>query len=105
MITGQHTERTNRHLTGPEFCVLLVNFHPGVLYRLLGVPMSDLINTFIDAESVLPKEMGNVNERLANASSYDEMVGIVDHPLLTLARNIKGSAPSRFHDGSITVET
>ncbi|WP_310587615.1 MULTISPECIES: DUF6597 domain-containing transcriptional factor [Dyadobacter] len=37
-IIGQYSQRTNRHLNGPEFCVLLVNLKPGVLYRLTGMP-------------------------------------------------------------------
>lgn len=89
VIIGQYTERTNRHLIGPEFCVLLVNFHPGVLYRMLGIPLTELTNTFIDAEAVLPKLMIPVNERLANAGSPREMIGIVESLLLSLARNIK----------------
>ncbi|WP_342088708.1 AraC family transcriptional regulator [Dyadobacter sp. OTU695] len=89
VIIGQHTERTNRHLMGPEFCVLIVNFHPGVLYRMLGVPLTELTNTFIDAEAVLPKIMVRVNERLGDAASPQEMIDIVENLLLGLARNLK----------------
>ena len=57
VIIGQYSQRTNRHLIGSEFCVLLVNLKPGVLYRLIGVPFTELTNTFIDAEDILPKEI------------------------------------------------
>lgn len=87
-IIGQYAQRTNRHLNGPEFCVLLVNFKPGVLYRLTGLPFTELTNTFIDAEDILPKEIRRVNERLSSAESPQEMIGIVEKLLFELASNI-----------------
>lgn len=87
-IIGQYSERTNRHLTGPEFCVLLVNFKPGVLYRMLKLPFFELTNTFVDAEALLPKEIGRVNERLGSAGSPEEMIAIVDKFLLEVTASI-----------------
>ncbi|MCF2501233.1 AraC family transcriptional regulator [Dyadobacter sp. CY357] len=87
-IIGQYSQRTNRHLSGPEFCVLLVNFKPGVLYRLIGTPLTELTNTFIDAEDILPKEVKRVNERLSSAESALEMIGIIDTLLLFLTSDI-----------------
>lgn len=78
VIIGQSSERTNRHLIGPEFCVLLVNFRPGVLYRMMKLPFSEFTNTFVDAEDILPKEIKRVNERLSSACSASEMIAIVD---------------------------
>jgi AraC-like DNA-binding protein len=91
-IIGQYSERTNRHLHGLEFCVLLVNFKPGVLYRLIGVPFSEFTNTFIDAEDILPKEIRQANERLSSAESPEEMIGIVEKLLLDLTTSIKRDA-------------
>lgn len=87
-IIGQYSQRTNRHLNGPEFCVLLVNLKPGVLYRLINVPFTELTNTFINAEDILPKEIRRVNERLSSAESTEEMIGIVEKLLLHLTSNI-----------------
>jgi AraC-like DNA-binding protein len=88
VIIGQYSQRTNRHLNGPEFCVLLVNFKPGVLYRLIGVPFTELTNTFVNAEDILPKEIRRANERLGSAESPLEMIGIVEKLLLDLTSNI-----------------
>jgi AraC-like DNA-binding protein len=70
-------------------CGLLVNFWPGVLYRLMKVPFHQLTNTFLDAEDVLPMEIRRVNERLGSAESAQEMIGIVDRFLLELTTSIK----------------
>lgn len=91
-IIGQYSQRTNRHLSGPEFCVLLVNFKPGVLHRLIGMPFTELTNTFIDAEDLLPKEIRRVNERLSGAESPQEMIGIIEKLLLTLISDIARDA-------------
>lgn len=91
-IIGQYSQRTNRHLNGPEFCVLLVNLKPGVLYRLTGIPFTELTNTFIDAEDILPKEIRRVNERLGSAESGQEMIGIVEKLLFGLTSDIARDA-------------
>ena len=91
-IIGQYSERTNRHLTGPEFCVVLVNFRPGVLHRLTGLPFTELTNTFTDAEDLLQKEVRRANERLSSAGSPQEMIGIVDRLLLDLIAGIRKDA-------------
>lgn len=91
-IIGQYSQRTNRHLNGSEFCVLLVNLKPGVLYRLTRMPFTDLTNTFIDAEDLLPKEISRVNERLGSAESPQEMIGIIEKLLLILTSDITRDA-------------
>ncbi|SKC20620.1 helix-turn-helix domain-containing protein [Dyadobacter psychrophilus] len=93
-IIGQYSQRTNRHLNGPEFCVLLVNLKPGVLYRLIGMPFTELTNTFIDAEYILSKEIRRVNKRLSSAESAQEMIDIVEKLLLGLTSNIVRDAHS-----------
>ncbi|MBC3787675.1 AraC-like DNA-binding protein [Spirosoma sp. LMG 31448] len=89
MITGQYTERTNRLLTGQDFLVLLVDFQPGVLYRITGIPFYELTNTFIDAEAVFGREIRLVNERLASSDDYPEMINIVERFLTGLVGGIK----------------
>lgn len=78
MLMGQQTQRTNRHLGGSDFIVFIVEFHPGLLHQLTGIPFNELTNTFIDAESVLSPEIRKVNSRLCSASNCDEMVKIIN---------------------------
>jgi AraC-like DNA-binding protein len=88
VIIGQHTIRTNRHL-GSNFIVFIVDFRPGVLYRLLGVPLHELTNTFCDAEVFFSKDIRLVNERLSSTESFMEMKHIVEQFLLGLIRKSK----------------
>ncbi|UFH55594.1 AraC family transcriptional regulator [Spirosoma sp. KNUC1025] len=88
-LIGQQGERVNRHLEGPEFCALLVNFQPGVLHRLVGIPLQELTNTFVDAEAIFPAELQRVNQRLNSAQEYVEMVSMIDAFLQQLLKTIK----------------
>lgn len=88
-IMGQFTERTNRHPGSSDFLVILVNFYPGVLYRITGLPYDELTNTCIDAEGVFSTEVKLVSERLNSADYYIEMISIIERFLLKLVKNIK----------------
>ena len=84
-----------------------INFHPGVLYRLLHIPLSEFVDSWFDAELATDREMIEVNERLANAPNYTEMVSIVEdyvkikvkkietyiHPLDKVASYILANTP------------
>jgi AraC-like DNA-binding protein len=88
-LIGQPAERTDRYLGGAEFLVFLVNFEPGALFRLTGLPSWELADTFIDAESIFLSAITLVNERLNSATNYREMIGIVDRFLYSLVKKVK----------------
>jgi AraC-like DNA-binding protein len=88
VIIGQHTIRTNRHL-GKDFIVFIVNFQPGVLFRLLGIPLHELTNTYIDAQGFFSRDICLVNERLNSTDSHLEMKQIIEEFLLGLLGKIK----------------
>ncbi len=76
-VYGQHSIATNRYV-GRDFMILQVQFQPGALFRLTGIPAQELTNTFVDAESVFSAEISRVNERLSYTKHYTEMIGIVE---------------------------
>ncbi|WP_300597371.1 helix-turn-helix domain-containing protein [Niabella sp.] len=88
VITGQHTQVNYRHI-GKNFLTVLVVFKPGMLYRLTGVPASELINHYFDAKDILQKEIVLINEQLHDAVSYKEMLVIIEKYLLTLVNRSK----------------
>ena len=85
IVSGQFTERINRLITTPEFLMISVEFRPGGLYRLTGLNFAELTNKCEDAEAVLSPELAAINSRLSGASTYDEMILIIEAYLKTLA--------------------
>jgi hypothetical protein len=59
-LNGQYSIVTNRHV-GRDFMVFQVQFQPGALFRLTGIPVCDLTNTFVDAESIFSNEISKGN--------------------------------------------
>lgn len=76
-IYGQHTIATNRYV-GRDFMVFQVQFQPGALFKLTGIPSYELTNRFVDAEAIFSKEIRLVNERLSYTRHYTEMIPIVE---------------------------
>jgi AraC-like DNA-binding protein len=87
-ICGQQLSRYNFHLTR-EYLMFRINFHPGALFRLLKIPLNEFSDTWFDANSAIGRETIEVNERLANASSYKQMVDIVEEFLTRKIRQTK----------------
>ncbi len=87
-LNGQYSIVTNRHV-GRDFMVFQVQFQPGALYRLTGIPSPELTNSFVDAEAVFSAEIRRVNERLSYTKHYTEMIPIVENFLLYLINRAK----------------
>jgi AraC-like DNA-binding protein len=72
--------------------IIYVGFHPGGLFRLLHVPMQEIINTPIDSTVLLGKDIETVTAQLNEAKGYDTMVKIVENFLLK-KKKLKNSLP------------
>ncbi|WP_020600453.1 helix-turn-helix domain-containing protein [Spirosoma panaciterrae] len=83
-IVGQQLTRQNITIK-PNYLMLKVSFHPGALFRLLGVPMYLLADGVADLESVTSHTLKEVNERLPEALSYAAMIHLVEDFLLKKA--------------------
>jgi AraC-like DNA-binding protein len=77
MFMGQYTCRTNRHV-GKDFLVLIVDFQPGALHRLTGIPMSLLLNADLDATCIFPVPIRHAMEQLRNTNDYLGMIAVVE---------------------------
>lgn len=87
-VYGQHSIVTNRHV-GRDFMIFQVQFQPGALFRLTGIPSHELSNTFVDAEAIFSTEIRQVNERLSYTRHYTEMIPLVENFLLYLINRAK----------------
>ncbi|MBP7555143.1 MAG: AraC family transcriptional regulator [Chitinophagaceae bacterium] len=84
-LSGQHTILQHRSI-GPDFLSVQVVFQPAGLYKLTGLPAATLTNIYTAAEDLLGSGVHLVNEALSEASSYPEMISIIERFLHTLIR-------------------
>jgi AraC-like DNA-binding protein len=70
-----------------------VGFHPGGLYRLLGISMAEMIDESYDASDVFGNELKQINERLQEAGTFDEIHLIIEHFLLQKVKTLKRALP------------
>jgi AraC-like DNA-binding protein len=71
-----------------QYMMLKVVFRPGALFRLLGVPLNEFGDNYLDAESIIPSDVRMVNEQLVNAPGYEEMIRIIEEFLIVKIRQI-----------------
>ncbi|MFY8004277.1 MAG: helix-turn-helix domain-containing protein, partial [Chitinophagaceae bacterium] len=88
VLYGQFTEVTNRIIAN-NFLVFQVVFFPGAIFKLFGLPSDKLNNEYLDATTVIGKEVNEVNEQLYFAKTYEAMIAVVNKYLLRLAAKQK----------------
>lgn len=77
-----HQTDKKRFQVSSDFCMFTIFLQPGVLHRLIGIPMRDLDQSYHDAEIFFGTEVRRVTEQLAEAPDYFSMVPIVEKYLL-----------------------
>ena len=77
VLMGQQSEITNRYV-GNDFLVFQIVFRPGALFRITGIPSYELTNSYINAETIFPKEIKNINEQLHQAKDYVQMKSVIE---------------------------
>lgn len=113
----------NSVLLGPQFSrvnvkvnrqlrAIRVDFIPGGMHRMLGIPMNELFDSGYDATDFFGPKMKEINEQLRNVSKLEEGKAIVEKFLLGQLSHMKGKLP--FDDairmlmnnnGAIAIET
>jgi AraC-like DNA-binding protein len=84
-LYGQFSEVITRHV-GRHFLAFQVVFLPGTIYRLTGMPSSEITNAYLDAETVFGTEVRMVNEQLFHADGYPKMIEIANNYVRGLVR-------------------
>jgi hypothetical protein len=72
---------------------MIVNFKPGGMYRLFGVPLSEMVNSELDAFLVLGKEVNDLMDCLMNSKSDELKNEIVQNYLLNKIDTFKPILP------------
>jgi AraC-like DNA-binding protein len=97
IIIGPQTTRVDLSM-GKHHIIVSVAFHPGGMFRLLRVPMHELMDKPFDATDLLGREITVVNDRLKECKNHWEMKTTVEnylllklrpHPLSPLERSLR----------------
>ncbi len=89
-VFGQPNSRQNFHLTH-EFMLVHIRFHAGGLFRLLKIPMQELLHTSIDAELIFGKEITSLTNQLANTNAYAAIPTVLDAWLYKKINRLKNT--------------
>ena len=92
VLIGPQMSRVNIRVSN-QLRAIRVDFHPGGMYRLLGVPMHELSDGGFDALDFFGHEMKSVNEQLRNLNNLEEGKVIIEKLLLSHARKLKPILP------------
>lgn len=79
-IFGIPHSRQNLFISN-EYLMLCVRFQPGALFKLLGIPMMELVHNYIDAELILGREIRSVYDELLHAPDYQSLTIILNNYL------------------------
>src|SRR5262249_12894407 len=72
-----------------DYLLLSVGFHPGALSKFLRLPLTEFVDERVDAEAILNPEIHKVQERMANATSYEKIVQIAEEYLWKRIQSLK----------------
>jgi AraC-like DNA-binding protein len=96
-LIGQPTVATLRQ-GGLDFSVYQIEFEPGALYRLTGLPLDELTDAWVDAEQVFPPSFRALVDRLAQHDDPAALIALAEAWLLpqTLAPRRAAAAADRI---------
>lgn len=110
VVIGPQFSRVNIKVQSRLYAIR-VDFRPGGLYRMLGIPMHELFDGGFDALHFFGAEMRNINEQLRQTFNLEEGKTIVEQFLLKKAKCLKQMLPFDAamhvlltHNGEIAIE-
>lgn len=92
VMLGPQFSRVNIKVHG-QLRAIRVDFVPGGLYRIFGIPMHELFDEGFDAQDLLGYEIRSMNEHLQNITDLDDGKNIVEKFLLGRLQSIKSILP------------
>lgn len=109
-LTGPQLSRVNVKVHG-QLRAIRVDFLPGGMYRMLGIPMHELLDGGFDAADFFGGEMRCLNEQLQNTLTLEEGKLIVERFLLKQVTKLKELVPFDSalhvllrHNGTMSIE-
>jgi AraC-like DNA-binding protein len=87
-LSGQQTSCLDLYFDA-DYLMLKIVFQPGAIFQLLGIPLNEIADRYIDASSIVDLEMREVNQRLGDTDDYLKMIVIVEEYLIQKVRKIR----------------
>lgn len=121
--TGGFETQPDTVLIGPQFSrvnirvatqlrAIRVDFLPGGMYRMLGIPMHRLFDSGFDACEIFGASMRRLNEQLKNTEDLEQCKHLVETFLLQQAGSVRDRLPFddailslMKHDGNLAIDT
>ncbi|WNM20115.1 helix-turn-helix domain-containing protein [Flavobacterium capsici] len=110
VLVGPQYSRVNIKVQR-QLTAIRVDFLPGGMFRMLGVPMHELFDKGFDALDFFGAEMKTINEQLMNANTLEEGKNIVENFLLKKVSKLKDMLPIDSalklllqHNGTMPIE-
>ena len=102
--TGDFQERSRSVIIGPQVSpvtldlgkkhsVVVVILKPCGLYRMLGIPLNEIVDCDFDASLIIGKEINDVIEQMINDTDSDKRNNIIQNYLLRKLNKLKPSLP------------
>jgi len=92
IIVGAQATRVDLLVRKSHKC-FVIGFHPGGLYRLLGIPMKELYDDGFDGGEVAGSELEYLTQELQEAASFAEMASNAERYFLKKLAAVKSPLP------------
>ena len=88
ILVGPQVSRLDLHFPA-EHLVVCAAFWPGGLHRLLGVPVTEMLDYSVESRALLGPAVAEIEARLAEAADYATMLATVETYLLRMLRRLR----------------
>lgn len=88
VINGIYNVPINRY-GGHDFLAIRVVFQPTALFRLTGMPLTELTNTFVDAEAIWTGKIRKVSEQIEGSDSLEDVLSSIESFLIQLMTSVR----------------
>jgi AraC-like DNA-binding protein len=92
VLIGPQVSRVNIKVHD-QLRALRVDFVPGGMHRMFGLPMHELLDKGLDTFDLLGPGIGRLNDRLQNTGSLEEAKSVVEDFLMEQVRNGRSLLP------------
>jgi AraC-like DNA-binding protein len=92
LFTAQQTSLV-KQFTGRDFWDVQIVFQPTAVFRLTGIPATELTNQFIEATNIFSKNIQSAFSQMQEATGYAELINITERFMTQLVQNARALQP------------